>query len=185
MPIEAFLTRPDLERARAIGERRFGHVRDRSKPRFAYEGRSGLDTHVRGAEAELAFAKALGLDWPERVDTFRSLPDVDPFWEVRWSSRYDRPKVAVDDPAHYLVAHVTGRPPAFEVHGYVVAAWAQTHTPAIDLPDQYGQPRGWKAHWPKLGDLSPIDEHFHDVCAFARDYGDYAGWVCIYCGRTS
>lgn len=131
---------------------------------------------------ELAFAKALGLEWPARVNTHRELPDVDPFWEVRWDSKLGRVKVATDDKPYMLVAHVTGRPPGFEVHGYINAGWVQQNVPKTDPPDRNGVPRGRYAHFTDIYHLSPINSEFHATCAWINGYGPLEGWICLFCG---
>lgn len=182
MPIEYVLDQDDLRWASDVAVQRI-ELAD-GDPRFEYSGsRDGLNTHALGAMAELAFARALGLEWPAHVGTYRTQPDVFPFWEVRWSSKINRAKVAIDDPPHYLVAHVTGRPPGFEIWGCVVAGWAQQNTPAIDLPDKDGRPRGRKAHFLDTYYLTPFDETFHEVCSWANGYGEREGWLCVYCGK--
>jgi hypothetical protein len=107
--IEVTLTAADVSWARDVGRQRIALAP--GNPRFAYKERSGLDTHTIGAMAELAAAKAIGVPWPARVNTFRELPDLDPFWEVRWSSNPRKVKVAVDDKPELLVCHVTGQGP--------------------------------------------------------------------------
>jgi hypothetical protein len=160
--------------AREIGRQRLEQAP--GDPRFAYTtGRDGLDTHSIGAMAELAFARALGLEWPARVNTFRSLPDVDPNWEVRWSSRTHKVKIAVDDDPDILVAHVIGRSPGFEMIGCIIAGYVQRNYPATDPGE-----RGWKAHFVDDYRLTPFDENFHKICAWTRGA---EGWACAYCGK--
>lgn len=141
--------------------------------------------HRMGALGELAFCKAVGFVWPARYNQFKTkLPDVDPFWEVRWSSsvRYVKVRRA---PAHgrrltdrpdQLVVHVTGKPPTFDVHGYVSAAWAQQNIPLSD-PGHRKVP----AHFARPEHLSPINPGFHGLCAWARTE---RGWLCLYCGTA-
>lgn len=166
---------PEVRRCREVGHARIACAS--GDPRFAYkEGRNGTDTHTIGAMGEMAAAKAIGITWPEHVNTYRSVPDLDPFWEVRWSSHARRVKVSTDDPANYLVCHVTGTEPTFEVHGYILAGWVQQNIPAIDPGN-----RGWKAHFVDIWRLSPIDPGFHSICAWMNTP---AGWICAYCGNT-
>lgn len=185
MPLEVVLTHDELRWASDVGLQRIALAP--GNPRFEYSGdRDGLNTHALGAMAELAFAKGLGLEWPAHVNTFRKpgYPDVFPFWEVRWSSKINRAKVAIDDAPHYLVAHVTGTPPGFEIHGCILAGWVQEHVEAKDLPDKAGKPRGRKAHFIDTYYLTPIDVSFHQTCGWKNGHGDRAGWLCIFCGRT-
>ncbi len=173
--IAVTLDKAQQDRAAQIGAERLASAKGRA--RFAYRERSGVDTHVLGAMAELAFCEAVGLTWPARVGTYRKKPDVDPFWEVRWSGNPDRVKVARDDDPYSLVAHVTGKPPKFSVWGYIVAGWVQQHVKATDLGE-----RGWSAHFATRYDLSPIDEGFHSACAWFNH--PRRGWICDHCGRT-
>lgn len=174
MSIKHVLSPEDEAWANDVGAQRIEQAP--GNPRFAYSvgKRSGLDTHRLGAQAELAFCRAVGLEWPARVNTFRSLPDVDPNWEVRWSSHPDRVKVAVDDDPDVLVAHVIGNSPAFEIVGCIVAGFVQRTVPATDPGD-----RGWLAHFISAYKLTPFDEDFHVNCAWARRPD---GWACAYCG---
>jgi hypothetical protein len=168
------LSPEDVGWAREIGRKRI--ALSPGNPRFAYKERNGLDTHTVGAMAELAAARGLGIPWPARVNTFRSLPDLDPFWEVRWSSNPKQVKVSTDDPPHYLVLHVTGSDPIFEVHGFIVARWAQENRPLEDPGN-----RGWSAHFARSYHLTPVDPH--TVCLYAKDWGPTEGWMCIICGE--
>ena len=165
---------PEQQRwARDVATQRIALAK--GNPRFAYvTGRSGLDTHTIGCMAELAVATALKLDWPARVGTYREEPDLDPFWEVRWGTT-KKVKVATDDKPDQLVMWVTGNPPAFEIHGCILAGWAQEHLPALDPGD-----RGWTAHWVDLEKLTPFDERFHATCAWYD--APERGWICVYCG---
>lgn len=181
MPLEVVLGQDDLRWASDVAVQRIALAE--GNPRFEYTGeRDGLNTHALGAMAELAFARGLGLEWPAHVGTYRTQPDVPPFWEVRWSSKLNRAKVAIDDPAHYLVAHVTGRPPGFEIHGCIIAGWVQSNVEAKDLPDKDGKPRGRKAHFIDTYHLTPIDPTFHQTHWWINGYGGLEGWLCIYCG---
>ena len=166
---------PEIRHCREIGQRRIAEAD--GNPRFAYKERNGLDTHTLGAMGELAAAKAIGIPWPARVNTYRSLPDLDPFWEVRWTGQPKRLKVATDDPPNYFVCHVTGEPPTFEVHGYIYAGWVQRNVPATDPKD-----RGWRAHFVDAWRLSPIDPGFHSMCVWFRSPG--GEWMCPFCGKS-
>jgi hypothetical protein len=171
--IEVTLTAADVSWARDVGRQRIALAP--GNPRFAYKERSGLDTHTIGAMAELAAAKAIGVPWPARVNTFRELPDLDPFWEVRWSSNPRKVKVAVDDKPELLVCHVTGQGPEFKVHGFTKVSWVQQNTQPVDPGD-----RGWSAHFVDAYMLSPIDPGFHSVCAWFNGGGE---WLCLFCGK--
>lgn len=178
MSLRHVLSPEDEAWAVGIGTERLEEAeRNGLRERFAYLDREeGLRQHRIGAMAELAFARALGLEWPARVNTFRALPDVDPNWEVRWSSRADRVKVAIDDKPDILVAHVIGRSPGFEIVGCIIAGFVQRTRPAIDLGN-----KGRPAHFIDPYFLTPIDEDFHDLCAWTNDQG---AWSCAYCGKA-
>lgn len=174
MTLTVVLTPEQVRWAESIGSQRYAEAP--GNPRFAYTAaRNGERTHQIGAMGELAVASALGLEWPARVNTFRELPDVDPFWEVRWGTT-KRVKVATDDKPDQLVMWVTGDPPTFEIHGCVDVAWAQANYPALDPGD-----KGWKAHWVELHKLTPFDETFHATCAWFNH--PERGWICVYCGN--
>jgi hypothetical protein len=187
MPIEVVLEREDLRWASDIALQRITRAELAGMAsRFAYSGdRDGLNTHALGCMGELAFARAMGLEWPAHVDKFRmpGYPDVFPFWEVRWASSLKSLPVKPDDPPHYLAVFVTGRPPGFEVHGFINTGWAQQNLPAVDRPDKNGVPRKRPAHWIDAYNLSPIEEDFHQTCGWINGYGDREGWLCLYCGK--
>lgn len=170
------LTPEDEEWARQVAHSRIAMAT--GDPRFAYrEGRSGYDTHTLGAMAELAAARVIGIEWPARVNTFRQQPDLDPFWEVRWSQNPKKVKVAVDDPPDFMVLHVTGRPPALEVVGFILAGWVQRNISATDPGE-----RGWAAHFVHADRLSPIDPGFHSNHGWTKYPPDSPEWICLYCG---
>lgn len=170
------LTTKQMLAAQSVGVRRLEEAP--GQPRFSYQSTksSGRSTHIVGAQAEYAFATSLGLPWPGRVNTFRTLPDVDPNWEVRWTSG-NKIKVATDDDPGILVAMVIGRPPVFDIVGYVVAGAIQQRFPAADLGD-----RGWAAHFASFELLAPINEDFHDLHAWGKDREGF--WWCAFCGAA-
>lgn len=178
MPISVVLDREELRHAADIGVQRFERAKLLGK-KARFDPSKSPDAHIQGAWGELAFATALGLEWPAHVDTFRTQPDVFPFWEVRWSSNPSKNKAAKDDQPHLLVAHVTGRPPGFEIWGYINAGWCQRNIPLTD-PNN----RGWAAHFFTTYQLSPIDDGFHSTCSWVNSYGGHEGWECIHCGKT-
>lgn len=149
----------------------------KGEPRWGYRGgrRSGLDTHVLGAQAELAFCLALGVPWPARVGNYKGA-DVDPEWEVRWST-LDAVKVTPNDGDDRLVALVRGESPEFRVVGYIRAGGAKRHYPLADPGN-----RGWPAHFVPARRLAPIDPGFHTVHGW---HLTRAGWVCAFCPETS
>ena len=171
-------------------------------PKWAYkEGRSGVDTHTIGAAAELAFCRALGLTWIARVGVGHLMPDVDPFWEVRWAGQPVLP-VKRNDRADQMVALVHGKMPNFEIIGYCMAGWAQRTHPAVDKGN-----RKQPAHFVPERLLVPIDPGFHDTCHYLRAEldevyipakkhtparvdkrwrmtSDGGRWICAICGKT-
>lgn len=175
--IRVTLSSRDMARGREVGVERARTVRF-VDPRFPFEGRNSEETHTLGAQGELAFCVATGLPWPATVNGFRKIPDVEPNWEVRFTP--GRPKVIPvgphGDPPERLVAHVTGRPPSFEVVGYIIAGWVQSNVP---LSDPGG--RGAPAHFFSPSILVPIDPGFHEVCGWERVGGK---WRCAFCGLT-
>lgn len=186
MTIEVVLSPGDLRWAEEIAAKRvISSRKKRSKPRFAYKSdHDDLRQHTVGCWGELAFTRALDLPWPARVDAHKSLPDVEPFWEVRWASSLRSlsvktvwdPEEGGDHPFE-LVAFVTGQAPGFEIHGYVVADWAQRNLPAVDR-NNAGRP----AHWVNPYSLTPIEPDFHDMHAWSNGYAGREGWLCLICG---
>jgi hypothetical protein len=124
----------------------------------------------------LAGAIGIGLPWLGRVNTFHEFPDVDPYWEVRWSGNPKRNKSAPEDKPDQLILHVTGRDPTFEVHGFILAGWVQRNFPLTD-PNDSGRP----AHFFPTHLLTPIDENFHVTHAWLTT--PERGWHCEYCGK--
>lgn len=172
--IISYLSGFELAKARDVGRRRYGTV-DRKTLKPAFPGAT-VEDQIVGAEGELAFCKAAGLEWPAFVDTFTKVPDVMPNWEVRTSRRMRACKVATTDPPDRLVVAVLKKSDAtFEVHGYIRAGGAQAHYPAVDKGN-----RGKPAHFVPLDRLVPIDPGFHDLCAYAED--PEWGWACVHCG---
>lgn len=175
MSVLVTLTPRQVEDTRLVARSRLAAVK--TKPKFGYEttGRSGLDTHHLGAMGELAFCLVVGADWPRRVNTFRNEPDVDPCWEVRYGRNDHVVKVATNDPADYVVAHVSGKPPALLVIGYVVAGWVQQRYPAEDKGA-----RGNKAHFAPASVLAPINPDVHASHHYLRWRGE---WRCLFCNE--
>lgn len=186
MTLDVYLDADDLRWAADVALQRHVSVSKRgSKARWAYSGgQSSLEQHTKGCWGELAFCRGLGLEWPARVDSFLVLPDVDPFWEVRWSKRLDFLPVKTLDKPHLLVAFVTGHPPDFTIHGFITAQWAQQNEPLRDtLNRDTGKPNGHPCHVVNPYHLSPIGPGFHATHAWANGYGGTNGWICLYCGK--
>ena len=159
--IEVRLSSNDLRWAREAGQARIDNAV--GKPKWAYkDGRSGVDTHTIGAAAELAFCRALGLVWPARVGVGHLLPDVDPFWEVRWSGQ-PRVPVKTNDRADQMVALVHGKMPVFTIVGYIMAGGAQKAIPLTD-PGNRKNP----AHFVEERTLVPINHDYHAMCRYLR-----------------
>lgn len=136
--------------------------------------------HQVGAMAELAFCRALKVEWPHTVDGFKEIPDVNPNWEVRYLK--DQPgwrgvKVLENDDDDRLVAWVTGKLPRFEVMGYIRAGGVKQHP-------EWWRPKKVAPLWlvPESR-MIPINADFHALCAWARD--DWGMWSCAYCGKVS
>jgi len=85
-----------------------------------------LEKEVMGAQAELAFARFLGVEFPASVGTFKTEPDVPPDWEVRYAKKNGKwPESLVvrpDDKSGRKYVLVTGG----YGHFYVVG-WCYKH----------------------------------------------------------
>lgn len=174
--IPVHLNPSDLMWAERIGIARMSKAK--GKPKWAYkDGRSGVQTHVIGASAELAFCRAFDLTWPASEGVGRREPDVYPRWEIRWAGPPVL-KVATNDPPERLCALVQGKLPNLEIVGYAVAGWAQRTKPLEDRGN-----RGQPAHFVPARELVPIEPGFHDLCPMEVD--DWGLFNCIVCGRAS
>lgn len=187
MTIEVYLTPEELRRAADVGNLRQEHSA-RRKARF--DQKTTPRAHVVGAMGELAFCKGLGFEWMGYVDTFKTVPDVAPFWEVRaTTSLFNLPVKPVwtdeggGDHPYEQVAFVLASPPDFKILGFITAGWAQQNLPAVDRPDRDGNPRDRPAHWVTEYMLTPINEGFHTTCGWINGYSDRQGWLCLYCGK--
>ncbi len=119
------LSEKDLRWATAVGHERFWNARrDNRKDQHGLSDDigQGYTYHISGARGELAAARALDVEWPARVDTFRKLPDIDPDIEVRATRRGPsmlvRPKDKEFDAKFVLVLD---RSPEFAVVGWLGA----------------------------------------------------------------
>jgi hypothetical protein len=168
--IQVTLTDQEMARAHEVGAQRIALAED--DPRFAFKPLAGGgDTHTQGAMAEVAAARAIGVPWPARVADFGRLPDLDPFWEIRWSTDERHVRITPNDRPDALVCHVTGRGPLFEVWGFTVAGYVQDHV------EKKGASWYQGAYY-----LTPMDPGFHSMCAW---YKNPAGvWLCLYCGAA-
>ena len=98
-----------------------------------------------GAAAELAASKYLNVRWDETVDTF-NVADIEPDWQVRWSS-YPTAKVKLtDDPRWKVIAvsggeHEVGMMRQFKVHGWIRIDRAQSRADKFTRdPGNRGRP---------------------------------------------
>lgn len=126
--------------------------------------------------SELALAVFIGVGWNPGLEDFKKIPDVAPLWEARHRFHDLGLKVATDDSPDRLVTDITGTRPTFEIHGFIVAEWAQKNVPLTD-PGNQGRP----AHFVNPYYLTPINEDFHSVHAWFRH--SVMGWMCLYCGE--
>jgi hypothetical protein len=117
-----------------------------------------FDLDVRGAAAECAVAKALGIYWDGSVDTFKTKADLGENIEIR-STKTNPPKLIVrpNDGAEKIYVCVQdewleGQRPTYLIHGWM------TGTEAMD--DQYLTNFGRKDRPPCYGVPA---ENLHDV----------------------
>lgn len=131
--------------------------------------------HQVGAMAELAFCRALDLEWPHFVDTFTTFPDVFPNWEVRYLSHWQGVKVLKKDDDDRLCVWVAGKVPNFQIMGYLRAGGVKHH------PEWWQRKKEgslWLAPPSRMVEINP---DFHDYCGYARD--DYDMFRCAFCGK--
>lgn len=160
--------------ATEVGQQRWASSqRRRSKARFA--GAKEID-HIDGAGGELAFCRALGLNWPATVDTWKTVPDVPPFWEIRTLRRMPGVKVVPEDDDNAMVAWVRGQLPRYEVMGYMVAGGAKQHPEWLRDPGGKGR----AIYLVPESRMVPIDPDFHLIHHYMQDF--FGGWFCAYCG---
>ena len=82
--------------------------------------------HIEGACGELAASKALGVQWPGSVDTFKSGDDVPGGWQIRTRSRMDYELIVrPDDPDDALFLLVLGVAPHYVVKGWITGREAK------------------------------------------------------------
>lgn len=176
--IPVYLNPSDQGWALDIAHQRWKYVEEHHlQARF---GDADEEKHQQGAMAELAFCRALGLEWPHTVNTFTEVPDVNPNWEVRFLSagpKWRGVKVLEKDDDDRLVAWVTGKIPRFEVMGYFRAGGAKGH-PEWWLPKKVAPL--WLVPESRM---IPINPGFHDICPMGKD--DWDMFFCVVCGRRS
>lgn len=109
-----------------------------------------LPLDILGAGAELAVAKALGVEWSATVDADKGAPDVTCPWGEPWQVRHSshpnarligRPR----DPRRHYYVLVTGGPSAYIVRGYtlgeVLFSDCNRCTPDPTRPECYAMPQ--------------------------------------------
>jgi hypothetical protein len=164
--IDIILTPADMAWATRIGtDRPHG-----PEPKWKKKG-EGREPQVLDAMAELALCRALGFTWPARNEG----PSVDPYWKVRYSPTPGQVKVKGSDDSDWIVALVTGTPPAFKLIGHVTVNWAKTNIKPED-PGNLGAP----AHFVPSQKLAGFDPGFHAICGWVKSRFGY--WECAWCG---
>jgi hypothetical protein len=116
--------------------------------------RGPWEIDVEGSCAELAAANALGLFWPARVNTFKSLPDIDPWIEVR-SGRTGGKKLIVrpGDNSKSAFVLVVGAAPKYDVLGWMWGSDAKKKKYLDDCNN--GRPA---AYFVPMEDLCPLED---------------------------
>jgi hypothetical protein len=149
------LDQNEMIRAGMVGLRRqVESIVSKREPQFP-ESRPAemFSTHIIGAMAELAAAKALGLPWAGHINHFNQ-PDLTGYGlgiEVRWSGQPRTIKVKPADAGDLIVVLVTGQPPVFHVEHFTRARTAKAKVPAKS-------PRpGKPAHFLPIEEAHPID----------------------------
>jgi hypothetical protein len=132
--LDVTLTSHELYLAAMVGVSRHLAALRRGLPdRHGYDGLDGWTVHIEGAAGELAMARVCNQHWGGSINTFHFKPDVGKV-EVRTRSRHEYELIVRtddDDERHFVL--VTGRAPAFKVHGYILASdakrkqWLATH----------------------------------------------------------
>jgi hypothetical protein len=150
------LTPQELYLSSVVGVRR----RIESMRRGCSE-RNGLDRekvasawyyNLVGAMGEVAAARALNVYWPATINQRKDEPDLLPDYQVRClaESHYDL-TVRDDDLDRFRYVLVTGDPPVFEVHGWIIGGEAKRPEWYRDRGD-----RNAPAYWVPQSALEPI-----------------------------
>lgn len=98
--IEMNVTPQDFIRASRVGMHRFEESYLSGRNHRTTEDRdfyNRLLDETTGALAELVFARFLGVDWSESINTFHDIPDVGRVWEVRSTRRAQHSSCIVRD----------------------------------------------------------------------------------------
>lgn len=95
-------------------------MRQALKNAHGYKGALGLDIHIEGAAAEMAYCKARGVYWSAGVNTFKAA-DVGRKVQIRSTKLKDGCLIVreSDHDDHYYVL-VVGQIPTFEVVGWML-----------------------------------------------------------------
>jgi hypothetical protein len=136
--------------------------RKKLKPIFAYRDEAeALLCHQRGARAECAAAKWLGIYWNMGINTFRDVPDIGRSdlgsgIEVRWSAR-PALRVRKMDPAQTPVVLVNGDGARLRLCGWELAGQARIdYEPTAPNPDG---PPAWFVPEKNLQPMGRLPRH--------------------------
>lgn len=114
---------------------------------------------VNGVCGEMAVAKAINRFWQPSVNTFHGVPDILPNIEVRSTEKSSGCLIVRDnDPDDRYYFLVTGKPPVFLVHGYMLGAEAKKDE---WLRNPHGHRPAWFVPQPNLNRLSEAKEKTH------------------------
>ncbi len=169
--IQIHLRPPDQQWATEVGQRRFQLL---DGPGLSKE-RDLIDS----AGGQLAFARALGIEWQARIGTPPDAPDVFPSWKVRTTRTTKGIRVSPDDPDDALVVWVSGKLPEYQIMGYIRAGGAKNH------PEWFKNPgsRSRAVYLVPTNRIIEIDPGFHRLCEYLVD--DWGQWSCAFCGVAS
>lgn len=170
------------EEATAVGQARYMLAVQRGQKDSFDE--NSPEAHIMGARGEAAFCWAYGIRWDRTYDTFGSVPDQLPDWEIRTTKSTEHLKVRRkkapnnDDPTR-RVTYVLERKDGthFVLCRYIRAGEAQKLFPLTD-PGNRKRP----AHFVPLEALSRIDDIVHTIHAWTLDG---PGYRCIFGGERS
>ena len=123
---------------------------------FNSRGRWEID--LEGALAEMAVAKGMDLYWAARVNTFKTLPDIDPYIEVR-SGRPSGSMLIVRPNDHMDSAYVlaVGAAPVYNILGWL---WGRE---AMKPEFEYDKNGRAPAYFVPKTKLRPIEDLIKEV----------------------